>query len=71
MSSFNNHPSIQMIKDKYQNFFNFKFEPASTAQVIKFNDEIYCSKSSSGDIPAKHYQDCKRRIGGTNNKLYK
>ena len=35
MSSFSNHPSIQMIKDKYQNSFNFKFELVSTDQVIK------------------------------------
>ena len=53
MSSFSNHPSIQMIKDKYQNSFNFKFELVSTDQVIKFIDEIDFNKSSSGDIPAK------------------
>ena len=53
MSSFSNHPSTQMIKDKYQNPFNFKFELVSTDQVIKFIDEIDCNKSSSGDIPAK------------------
>ena len=40
MSSFSNHPSIQMIKDKYQISFNFKFELVSTDQVIKFVDEI-------------------------------
>ena len=53
MSSFSNYPSIQMIKDKYQNSFNFKFELASTDQIIKFIDEIDCNKNSSGDIPAK------------------
>ena len=53
MSRFSSHPSIQMIKDKYQNSFNFKFELVSTDQVIKFIDEIDCNKSSSGDIPAK------------------
>ena len=42
-----------MVKDKYQNVFNFKFEPVSTDQVIKFIDEIDCNKSSSGDLPAK------------------
>ena len=42
-----------MIKDKYQDSFNFKFELASTDQVIKFVDEIDCNRSSSGDIPAK------------------
>ena len=42
-----------MIRDKYQNSFNFKFKFVSTDQVIKFIDEIDCNKSSSGDIPAK------------------
>ena len=42
-----------MIKDKYQNSFNFKFELVSTDQVIKFIDEIDCNKSSSRDILAK------------------
>ena len=45
MSSFSNHPSIQMIKDKYQNSFKFKFEPVDTDQFIKFIDEIDCNKS--------------------------
>ena len=53
MSSFSNHPSIQMIKDEYQNSFNFKFELVSTDKVITFIDEIDCNKSSSGDIPMK------------------
>ena len=53
MSSFSNRSSIQMIKNKYQNSFNFKFELVSTYQVIKFIDEIDCNKSSKGDIPAK------------------
>ena len=53
MSSFSNHPNILMTKDKYQNSFNFKFESASSDQVIKCVDEIHCNKSSSGDIPAK------------------
>ena len=53
MSTFSNHPSVQMIKNKYQNSFNFKFELVSTYQVIKFIDEIDCNKSSRGDIPAK------------------
>ena len=44
MSSFSNHPSIQMIKDKYQYFFNFKFELVSIDQVIKFIDQIDCKK---------------------------
>ena len=51
MTSFSNHPNILMIKDKYQNSFNFKF--VTSNQVIKFVDEIDCNKSSSADIPAK------------------
>ena len=31
-----------MIKDEYQNSFNFKYELVSTDQVIKFNDD--CKK---------------------------
>ena len=42
-----------MIKDKYQNFFSFKFETLSTDQIIRLIDEIDCNKSSSEDIPAK------------------
>ena len=62
MSSFSNHPSIQMIKDKYLNSFNFKFEPVSTDQVILFIDEIDCNKSSRGDIPAKTIKIAKDEI---------
>ena len=51
MTSFSNHLNILMIKDKYQNSFNFKF--VTSNQVIKFADEIDCNKSSSADIPAK------------------
>ena len=47
MSSLSNHPSIQMIEDKYQNSFHFKFELVSTDQVIKLIDEIDRNKSSS------------------------
>ena len=39
-SSFSNHSRIQMIKDKHQNSFNFKFKLVRTDQVIKFIDEI-------------------------------
>ena len=53
MSSFNNHPSIQMIKDRYQNSFNFKFKLVSIDQIIKFIGEIDFNKNSSGDIRAK------------------
>ena len=44
MSSFSNHSSIQMIKDKYQNLFNLKFELVSTNQVIKCIEELDCNK---------------------------
>ena len=50
------------LKDKYQNFFNFKFEPVSTDQVIKFIDEIDCNKISSGHIPAKVIKIAKEEI---------
>ena len=53
MSSFGNHSAIRMIKNKYQNSFNCKFEPVSVDQVIKFIDEFNCNKSSSGDELAK------------------
>ena len=62
MSSFSNHPSIQIIKDKYQNSFTFKFEIVSTDQVIKFVDEIDCNKSSRGDIPVKIIKIPKKEI---------
>ena len=51
-----------MIKDKFQNSFNFKFELVSTDQVIKFIDEIDCNKSSSSDIPAKIIKIAKEEI---------
>ena len=51
-----------MIKDKYQNSFNFKFELVSTDQVINFIDEIDCNKSSSGNIPAKIIKIAKEEI---------
>ena len=40
VSGVSNYSSIQMIKDKYQNSFNFRFELVSTDQVIKSIDEI-------------------------------
>ena len=61
-SSFSNHPSIQMIKDKHQNSFNFKFEPVTTDQVIKFIDEIDCKKTSSGYMSAKIIKVAKKEI---------
>ena len=62
ISSFSNHTSIQMIKDKYQNIFNFKFKSVITDQFIKFIDEIDCNKSSNGDIPAKTIKITKEEI---------
>ena len=62
MPSFSNHPSIQMIKDKYQNSFNFNFELVSTDQVIKFVDKFDCNKSLSKDIPAKIIKIAKEEI---------
>ena len=62
ISSFSNHPSIQMINYKYQNSFDFKFKLVSTDQVIKLIDEIDCNKSSSGDIPAKIIKIAKEEI---------
>ena len=49
-----------MIKDKYQNSFNWTYELLSTDQVIKFIDEIDCNKS--GDIPAKIIKIAKEEI---------
>ena len=51
-----------MIKNKYQNFFNIKFEPVSAYQVIKFNDEIKCNKRLSRDMPAKIFKISKEEI---------
>ena len=62
MSSFSKHPSIQMIKDRYQNSFNFKFELVSNDQVIIFIDEINCDKSSRGYIPTKIIKIVKEEI---------
>ena len=62
MSNFSNHPSIQMIKDKYENSFNFKFEIVSADQAKTFIDEIDCKKSSSGDIQAKIIKLAKEEI---------
>ena len=62
MSSFSNHPSIQMIMAKYQNSFNFEFELVSTDQVIKFIDEIDANKISSREIIAKIIKIAKEEI---------
>ena len=62
MSNFSNHPSIQMIKDKHQNSFNFKSELVSTDQVIKLFDETDYNKSSNGDIQAKFIKTGKEEI---------
>lgn len=47
-----NYQSIQLIMNKYQKSFNFKFGLISTNHLRKYIDEIGCDKSSSGDIPA-------------------
>ena len=62
ISSFSNHPSIQIIKNTYQNSSNFKFELVSTDQVIKFIDEIDCNNNSNGDIPPKTTTTAKEEI---------
>ena len=61
-SSFSNHPSTQMIKDKYQNYLNFKFKSVSTDQFIKSIDEIDCNKSSRADMPVKIINIAKEEI---------
>ena len=61
ISSFDNHPSIQMIRDKYQNL-SFKFKPVSTDQILKYIDEIDSNKSTSGDIPAKVFKIAKEEV---------
>ena len=53
MSLFNNHPSIQLIKYKYQQSFYFKFEFVSPNHVLKYVNEVDCNKRSGGNIPAK------------------
>ena len=62
ISSFDNHPSIQLIKNKYQNTFKFKFKPVTTEKIITFIDEIDCNKSSSGEIPAKIIKMAKEEV---------
>ena len=62
ISTFDNHPSIQLIKNKYQNTFKFKFKPVTTEQTITFIDEIDCNKSSSGEIPAKIIKMAKEKV---------
>ena len=52
LNLFDDHPSIQLIMNKYQKSFNFKFGLISTNHLRKYIDEIGCDKSSSGDIPA-------------------
>ena len=51
-----------MIKDKFQNSFNLKFELVSTDQITKFIDEIDCNKNSKGNIPAKVIKIAKEEI---------
>ena len=51
-----------MIKNKYQNSFNFKFEFVSTDQVIKFVDGTDCNKSASEGLPVKSIKTAKEEI---------
>ena len=51
-----------MIKDKYQNCFNFKSELVSTDQVIKLFDKTDYKKSLNGDIQAKFIKIEKEEI---------
>ena len=51
-----------MIKDKYQNSFNFKFKFVSTDQVKTFIGETDCNKSSREDIPAKIIKTGKEEV---------
>ena len=55
MSIFDNHPSIRLIKDKYQQSFDFESEFVSTNQFLKYINEVECNKSlsSEGDMLAK------------------
>ena len=55
MSSCNNHPSIQMINNKYENSFSFKFESVSTDQVTKLFDELM--KLTVIKVQAEIYQN--------------
>ena len=59
---FSNHPSVQVIKDNYQNYFSLRFESVSTDQVIEFIDLIDCNKNSSGDIPAEIIKIAKQEV---------
>ena len=62
MSVFNNKPSISLIKEKNQRSYDFRFEFVSTNQVLKCINEIDCSKSSGGDIPAKIIKMAKEEL---------
>ena len=62
ISTFNKHPSIRLIKDKYQQSFNFRFEFVFTNQVLKYINEIDCNKSSGGEIPIKFIKMVKEEL---------
>ena len=47
---FNNHLRIKIIKDKFRNSFNFKYEFVSTDIVLRYINKIDSRKSSSGEI---------------------
>ena len=62
MSAFNDYYNIRLIKDKYQQSFDFKFEFASRKKVLKYINEIDCNKSSGGDIPANFIKMVKKEL---------
>ena len=41
---------MKIIKDKFRNSFNFKFEFVFTDIVLRYKNEIESKKSSSGEI---------------------
>ena len=59
---FNNNPSIWLIKDKYQQSFDFKLEFVLANQALRYINLIDCSKGSVGDIHAKIIKMAKEEI---------
>ena len=62
MSIFKIHPSIRLIKDKYQQSLNSKFEFVSLNQVLKYISEIDCNKCTGGDITTKTTKIAKEEL---------
>ena len=57
-----NYQSIQLIMNKYQKSFNFKFEFVSRNQGLKYINEINSSKSLKGKIAAKIIKTTKEEV---------